>query len=304
MTRNDRPHEIGRRLREQNDGLNKRLELSMTKDISARTGDPSPFDASRRLRADGATEYWSARDLMEPLDYDRWENFSSAIDRAKIAAEAQGYSVDSLFRGVTKKGAGRPQEDVELARFACYLVAMNGDPRKPGVAEAQAYFAIRTREAETRQAAPALQGPELIAAALIESQKVIEQREARIFQLEQKASVDAPKVTYVDTYVTDADCFTVATIASTHNVTEKALRELLIRKDWIFVQTDSRWSESKGKKVTRNRYSEKADKKRYFRRISNHEAPRFRGSEVMHTLKVTPQGAEAIARLVAKEQAA
>lgn len=79
---------------------------------------------------------------------------------------------------------------------------------------------------------------------------------------------------------------------------------LLIEKDWIYVQTDSRWSNTKGKKVERNRYSEKATKKRYFRRVENHEAPRFRGSEVMHTLKITPQGAEAIARLVAKESAA
>lgn len=152
-------------------------------------------------------------------------------------------------------------------------------------------------------AQPALQGPELLAAAVLESQKVIEQREARIFQLEQKINTDAPKVGYIDTYVADEDLLSFSTVASTNGVTEKALRELLIEKDWIYVQSDSRWSNTHGKKIERNRYSEKASKKRYFRRVEVHEAPRFRGSEVMHTLKITPAGAEAVARLVAKEAA-
>lgn len=155
-----------------------------------------------------------------------------------------------------------------------------------------------------RQAATPLQGAELLAAAVIESQKVIEARDARIYQLEARAADDAPKVTYVDTYVTDADLLSFSTVASTNGVKESALRDLLIERDWIYSQSDSRWSEKAGKKVTRNRYSEKADKKRYFRRVEVHEAPRFRGSEVMHTLKITPAGAEAIARLIAKSVAA
>ncbi len=262
----------------------------------------SPFDAIRQIRADGS-EFWSARDLMPLLGYGAdWRNFAAAIERARIAAEVQGHDAQNLFVGVTEKSGGRPREDHELARFAAYLVAMNGDPRKPEIAAAQTYFAVRTREAETAPAA--LQGPELIAAGLIEAVKAIEARDARIHQLEARAVEDAPKVTYVDTYVTDADLLSFSTVASTNNVTEKGLRELLIAKDWIYVQTDSRWSEKAGKKVLRNRYSEKADKKRYFRRVEVHEAPRFRGSEVMHTLKVTPQGAEAIARLIANEQAA
>ncbi|MEU9805485.1 phage regulatory protein/antirepressor Ant [Mycobacterium sp. NPDC050853] len=153
-----------------------------------------------------------------------------------------------------------------------------------------------------RRAVPALAGPELIAAALIESQKMLEAREVRIHQLDSARAIDAPKVSYVDTYVTDTDLLSFSTVASTNNITEKRLRELLVEHDWIFVQTDSRWSEAKCKKVERRRYSEKADKKRYFRRVETHEAPRFRASEVMHTLKITAAGAEAIARLVAKHQ--
>jgi DNA-damage-inducible protein D len=112
----------------------------------------APFDAIRNVTLEGR-EFWSARDLMPILKYDRWENFAAALDRAMSAADNQGHRVDDLFRGVTKKGDGRPQQDFELSRFAAYLVAMNGDPRKPAVAAAQAYFAIKTREAETADSA-------------------------------------------------------------------------------------------------------------------------------------------------------
>ena len=160
------------------------------------------------------------------------------------------------------------------------------------------------RKTGSFNAQPALQGPELVAAALVEANQMLEQRVARIYPLEQKVTGDASKVSYVDTYVADADCLTFSTVGSTLDMQESKLRELLIEKNWIYVQTDSRWSNTHGKKIERRRYSEKADKKRYFRRVETHEAPRFRGSEVMHTLKITPAGAEAVARLVAKERAA
>lgn len=160
------------------------------------------------------------------------------------------------------------------------------------------------RKTGSYDSAHPLTGPELMAAGYVEAMKQLEQREARIHQLESQAAVDAPKVTYVDTYVTDSDLLSFSTVASTNNVKESWLRDLLIERDWVYVQSDSRWSEKQGKKVVRNRYSEKADKKRYFRRIEVHEAARFRGSEVMHTLKITPQGAEAIARLISRETAA
>ena len=166
-------------------------------------------------------------------------------------------------------------------------------------------FKIRLVKAfsELRRALVPLQGAELLAAAVLESQKMIEARDARIHQLEVKATEDAPKVTYVDTYVADSDLLSFSTVASTNGVRESWLRDLLIAKDWIYRQDETRWSNAKGRKETRYRYTEKADKKRYFRRVEVHEAPRFRG-EVMHTLKVTPAGAEAVARLIAKEIAA
>lgn len=275
----------------------------MSNSITPHGGDQSPFDAIRRVR-EGGTEFWSARELMAPLGYGAdWRNFVAVVDKAEVAAKNQGYDVfDNLFVAVTEKSGGRPREDFHLSRFACYLVAMNGDPRKPEVAAAQAYFAIRTREAETRQT-PALQGPELIAAALIESQKVVEQREARIHQLEHKVTTDAPKVGYIDQFVADEDLIKLRVVAANLGVQETWLRNLLIAKRWIYAEDTTRYSHSKGKKETIYRYSAYADKKRYFRPVEVHEAPRFRG-EVMHTLKVTPPGAEAIARLVAKEKAA
>lgn len=110
----------------------------------------SPFDAIRRI--DEAGEYWSARDLMPVMGYTNWREFKDAIDRAKVTAANTGADVSSLFGDAPKKlTAGRPAEDFRLARYAAYLVAMNGDPRKAEVAAAQAYFAVKTREAEVRQ---------------------------------------------------------------------------------------------------------------------------------------------------------
>ncbi|MDU5874594.1 MAG: hypothetical protein E6Z28_06130 [Actinomyces urogenitalis] len=141
----------------------------------------SPFDAIRRTREDGG-EYWSARDLMPLLGYERWDRVPDVIDRAKASATASGHDAGTLFRASSEKSGGRPREDFHLSRFACYLVAMNGDPRKDQVAAAQAYFAVRTRQAETTT--PTLTGPALMAAALIEAHKTIEATEQRAVKAE------------------------------------------------------------------------------------------------------------------------
>lgn len=132
------------------------------------------FDSLRQSELDGS-EWWSARDLMPVLGYERWENFAAALDRAMAAADAQGHRVDDLFRGTTKKSGGRPQQDFQLSRFAAYLLAMNGDPRKREVADAQAYFAIRTREAELAEPVRSL--PKSYAEALRELAAEVEARD-------------------------------------------------------------------------------------------------------------------------------
>ncbi|MDV6275406.1 phage antirepressor KilAC domain-containing protein [Rhodococcus erythropolis] len=117
--------------------------------------DESPFDSIRQVRPDG-TEFWSGRDLQPFMGYVAWQDFQTAIERAKLAAKNGGMDVADLFRRTPKKTGGRPQEDYELARFAAYLVALNGDPSKPESAAGQAYFVVRTREAEVAPKTPVL----------------------------------------------------------------------------------------------------------------------------------------------------
>lgn len=122
----------------------------------------SPFDAIRLVN-EQSQEYWSARDLQEPLGYSRWENSEEMIQRAMIACQNSGQSAEDHFRETTKivkAGAtSKPVQDYHLSRYACYLTAMNGDPRKPEIAAAQTYFAIKTREAETVQAVQPQESP-------------------------------------------------------------------------------------------------------------------------------------------------
>ena len=116
----------------------------------------STFDSIMHeiLADDGSTmEVWYARELQSVCGYSRWENFSVAIDRAKQSCKSQNIIVDDHFRDVTKtipmpKGAQKEINDVLLTRYACYLIAQNGDPKKEEIAFAQSYFAVQTRRAE------------------------------------------------------------------------------------------------------------------------------------------------------------
>ena len=111
------------------------------------------FDALARTVPEENIEFWFARDLMEPLGYARWENFMTALQRAIESCSNAGADADNHFRGVTKmvslgSSAERAIEDFMLTRYACYLIAQNGDPRKEAIAFAQSYFAIQTRRQE------------------------------------------------------------------------------------------------------------------------------------------------------------
>ncbi len=121
--------------------------------------DNNIFEEIKKVN-DHSHEYWSARDLMPLLGYARWENFEIAISRAKESCKNSNQDVSDHFRDITKmiliatgtsKETNREVDDFELSRYACYLIAQNGDPRKEEIARAQTYFAIQTRRQETQE---------------------------------------------------------------------------------------------------------------------------------------------------------
>jgi DNA-damage-inducible protein D len=114
------------------------------------------FEEMKRVNDHGA-EYWSARDLQPLLGYSQWRRFEEAVQRAITSCRQSGNEPDYHFAGAGKpitggKGAVQVVDDYHLSRFACYLIAQNGDPRKPEIANAQKYFAIQARRQEVSDA--------------------------------------------------------------------------------------------------------------------------------------------------------
>lgn len=104
-------------------------------------------------QTDGGVEFWLARDLQYMLGYSKWENFLNVVSKAKTACEVSGHPIENHFPDVRKmvdigSGVQRSVDDIMLTRYACYLIAQNGDSKKQEIAFAQTYFAVQTRKAE------------------------------------------------------------------------------------------------------------------------------------------------------------
>ena len=110
------------------------------------------FESIKHINEAGQ-EYWFARELQPILDYTQWRNFNEAVERAKLACKNSGIDPDNHFADVSKtiqmpKNASKDVPDYMLSRYACYLIVMNGDPRKEVIAVGQSYFAVKTRQQE------------------------------------------------------------------------------------------------------------------------------------------------------------
>ena len=118
----------------------------------------SPFDAIRHFNDQGE-EYWLARELMPLLGYQQWRRFKDTIGKAQIACNNTHNPATEHFLPGVARSQTKPGTDFRLTRYACYLVAMNGDPRKTEIAAAQGYFAVKTRQAEEAEALKVAEQP-------------------------------------------------------------------------------------------------------------------------------------------------
>ncbi|AXN50992.1 hypothetical protein MMRN_38970 [Mycobacterium marinum] len=253
----------------------------------------TPFDAIRHTTPEGR-EWWSARDLMPLLGYDQWRRFADAIGRARISGHNAGHDMARHVATAGKmvpigSGAQREAEDFHLSRLACYLVAMNGDPRKLEVAAAQTYFAVRTREAETRQAAaPAI--PQTYAEALRAAANQAERAEAAE-RAREEAEVHAralalPAAAWNELADATGD-YSVADAAKVLNrdpaisTGERKLYRFMAGLGWVF-RRDGRWKAYQTQ-VNNGRLAEKVGKPFW------HEG---RGEMVNAepTVRITPKG--------------
>ena len=247
---------------------------------------PSAIDYLKHTLPDG-TEFWSARDLMQPLGYPTYQHFKPAIDRAIASAEAQGFQVSDLFTVAREKSGGRPREDFKLTRLAAYLVAMNGDPRKPEIAAAQGYFAVQTRRQEIADR-DAAQGVTIEQARDIARLAVIEALTE--FGMGKAPELAAPVKPKRHGRKPTGDKITVAAVAKYIGTTQYALYKALTSAGWVerheYINGDGR---------DQGEYLPTAAHAKHFTRSKLIPCDKVPAGRWRRTLHVTPEGVDAIA---------
>ncbi|MCW2286995.1 phage anti-repressor protein [Leucobacter luti] len=228
----------------------------------------------------------SGRELHEFLQittpYTKW------FDRMLEYGFTQGVDHVDIFVRVPSDAGGRDYEQRDHALTLDMAKELSMLQRNERGKQARRYFIEVEKRA--RAMSPALPGT--YADALRELASTVEQNAA----LEAKVEADEPKVAYVDEFVRRGDVRLFRNVAKCLGMKESELRDDLLTRKWIYGETIERYSKTKRRDIEVNRYSAYADKARYFYPAPNHDAPRFKG-EAMHTLKITPRGAIALAKL-------
>lgn len=241
-------------------------------------------------------EMWSARDLMPFAGYVEWRKWSGAIDRAIASVNTSGLDAADHFVGAAKmiatgKGARREVEDVNLTRYACYILFQNSDARKPEIAALQQYFAIQTRKQEV---STPISDDEIVARALQITSN-------RVKELEAKVAEDAPKVEYVEQFVDRDDVATFRSAASELGVKETDLRDRLIAGGWIYRQKiGRRFSETQNRMVDEFEYRAASAHGEKFALRPQHNAPRHHNGQVRQTLYIRQPALPSIQKFLAR----
>lgn len=257
----------------------------------------SPFDAARQLRADGS-EFWSARTLCKIVNYETWRNFAAAIDRAKIAAGNSGSDSSVEFVQVTQLvDAGnlgtREREDYELSRYGAYLVLMNGDPRKPEIAAAQAYFAVKARQAEIADVTPRQRAELVTKSDLARMVLEIEEEKAVMAAALESAS---PMIEYHDRYISNDDAVLVEVWGAQFGLTRPQAFAALVDAGMIYRRLImKRYSDKKHKIVEEYEYRAYARYIDWFDLRPQHTVARHHNGQVRQTLYVRQEFALQIA---------